>query len=53
VNVGVVVKVEFAITARVALRTRDLLRITNEATIKRRRKIPAAIMAYISKESIS
>ena len=51
-NVGVVPRAEFEF-ARSALRMRDLLRITNEATIKRRRKIPAAIMAYISKESIS
>lgn len=35
-----------------ALRIRDLLRIKNAATSKRRRKIPAAMRAYISKESI-
>jgi len=53
VGLGVVVRVEIMFATRSALRIRDLLRITNEATIKRRRKIPAAMSEYISKESIS
>jgi len=49
---GVVEGVEFAFS-RSALRMRDLLWIIHEATIKTKRKSPAATIEYVSKGSIS